>query len=103
MVLSLVCAVGMDQDAEIAVIEHQPRHEGREQGRPEGDLEHRLAVRADRGVEPPPQSHAETLGGIRAQPLGLVPRDLGVVIDVGMVAHDLVDRARRGVRHLPLL
>ncbi len=98
MVQPLVVGVRVHQDRQVPAVQHQPGHDGGEQRRAEGDLEHRASVRPDGGLVPAPEPHAEPLGDPPAQGLGLVPRRRGVVIDVGVIAPDLGDRAG-GWRH----
>ena len=98
VVAARIGGVGMDQDAEAGMVQHQPRHQGREHLLGERDLVHRLIVRPDLDVMPVAEPHHEAFADQGAQPLGGRARGRRIVIDVGVVARDLGQRPRRGLR-----
>ena len=104
MIPARVRRVRMDQNAQAAVVEHQPRHQRRKYLTRKGDLKHRLVVRADFHVMPATQGDGKTFADPCSQLLGFRSRGRGIVIDVSVKACDLAGRPGAGtlgqVRHL---
>lgn len=94
MVALGVGGVGVDEDAEAPMVQHQPGDERGEDFGGEGDLVHGLLVRADRLVAPVAEAHAKTLADALAQPFGMPALRLIAVIDVGVIAGDFRKRSR---------
>jgi len=98
MVLARIGRIGVNQDAEAAMIEHQPRYQRREDILGKGDLKHRTIMRADLRVVPAAQPDHEAL----ADPVAQLLRNLScggrVIVDMGMIAGDLRDGSRCGYR-----
>ena len=94
MIAARVAGVGMYQNAQSPVVEHQPWHELRKDFLRKGDLVHGLIMRADLDVMPAPERDGKALAHPVAQPLGGRARRRRIVIDVGVIACDLVERAR---------
>jgi len=86
--------VRVDQNAQAAVVKHQPRHQRGKQLRSKGHLKHCLIVGTYLHVMPAPQGDGKTLAYPSAQALGLQPRSRRIVIDVSVVACDLAGRSR---------
>jgi hypothetical protein len=82
MVPARIGRVGVNQNAEAAMVEHQPWHQRREDIRGEGDLKHRPIMRADLDFVPAAESDHETLADPRAQLLRNLSRAGRVIIDV---------------------
>lgn len=89
-----VGGVGVDEDAQAAVVQHQPGDQRGEDFGGEGDLVHGLLVRADRLVAPVAEAHAKTLADALAQPFGVPALRLISVIDVSVIAGDFRKRSR---------
>src|SRR2546429_3392129 len=94
MIPSRVGSIRMDQNAEIAVVEHQPRDQLGKYVAGKGHLVHGLIVRTDLDVVPPPKRDREALADPGAQLLGLGPRRRRIVVDMGVVARDLAHWSR---------
>ena len=89
MIPARVGRVRMDQNAQFAVVEHQPGHQFGKYLPGKGHLIHGLVVRTDLDVVPAPERDREALADPGAQLLGLGPRRRRIVIDMGVVACDL--------------
>src|SRR5580658_2529345 len=85
----------MNKNAELTVVEHQKRHEIGEEACLKGHLVHRLVVRTDSLLVPPPQTHAEALGDPGAQLLCSAAGCVDIEVDVRVITGDLADSARQ--------
>lgn len=94
MIPPRVRRVGMDQNTQPAVIEHQPRHQAREDVLAKRDLDHRAIMRADPDIVPAADLHSKALADPPHQPFSRGARRRRVVVDVRMIARDLGERAR---------
>src|SRR5882757_3708177 len=94
MIPARVGRVGVNQNAESAMVEHQPWYQGSGNIRGEGDLKHRPIMRANLRVVPAAEPDHKTLAYPCAQLLRNPSRCGRVVIDVGMIAGNLRDGAR---------
>jgi hypothetical protein len=88
VVPSWVHRIGMNEDAQAAMIEHQPGHQGREELLGKGDLKHRAVMRADADVMPAAKLHRKAFTDPVAQLLGSRSRGRRIIIDVSMIARD---------------
>ena len=79
MIPARVVRVRVDQDAQAAVVEHQPGHQCGKQLRRKGHLVHGLIVGTDFDVMPSSQGDGKTLVHPSAQPLGLQTREHPVI------------------------
>src|SRR5947207_6525654 len=99
MIAARVGGVGMYQNAQSPVVEHQPWHELRKDFLRKGDLVHGLIMRADLDVVPAPERDGKALAHPVAQPLGVTARGGWIVVDMGVIACDLAGRARSVIDH----
>jgi hypothetical protein len=58
----------MDQNAQTAVVEHEPGHEFSKESALEGNLVHGAAMRPNLHIMPPPKAHKEALCHFGAKP-----------------------------------
>ena len=86
VVPSWVHCIGMNEDAQAAMIEHQPGHKGREELLGKGDLKHRAIMRADADVMPAAKLYRKALTDPGAQLLCGGARGRRIIIDVSMIA-----------------
>jgi hypothetical protein len=86
VVPSWVHRIGMNEDAQAAVIEHQPGHQGREELLGKGDLKHRAVMRTDADVMPAAKLHRKAFTDPVAQLLGSGSRGRRIIIDMSMIA-----------------
>src|SRR5215475_1655991 len=96
VIAAWVCRVGVNQDAQIAAVEHQPGYERCENLCRKGNLIHGLVMRTDLDVVPSPERHGKAFADPVAQPLAFSARGRGVVVNVGMEACDFAGRPRSG-------
>jgi hypothetical protein len=81
-----VGGVGVDENAQGAVVQSQPRNERGENLVGKGDLLHGLGVRPDRFVAPVAEAHAEMLADAFAQLFALLPLGRPAIVDMGVMA-----------------
>ena len=92
MVPARIGRIGVNQNAQAAVVQHQPGHQfGKHLGR-KGDLIHGLIVRPNLDVMPAPKRDREALVHPCTQLLGLGPACRRIVVDMSVKACDFGDR-----------
>jgi hypothetical protein len=88
VVPSWVDRIGVNEDAQAAMIEHQPGHQRCKELLGKGDLEHRAIMRADADVMPAAKLYRKALTNPGAQPFGGRAGGRRIIIDVSMIARD---------------
>jgi len=88
MVATRVPRVGMNENAQPMMVQHQPGHERGKQAGLEGDLEHRLGMRPDWFVMPLAEADVEAIGNLGPKRLGLGATMRRIEIDMRVVAGD---------------
>ncbi len=91
VISSWVHCVGMDENAEAAMVQHQPRYQRREMLFGEGDLKHRAVMRANAQIMPAAELHRKAFTDPRAQLFGRGSRRHRIVIDVSVIARNFRD------------
>ena len=70
MISARICRVGMNEDTQATMVEHQPRHQRREDLPGKCDLKHRAVTRADPNIMPAAELDEKALADPGAQLLG---------------------------------
>lgn len=86
VVPSWVYRIGVKEDAQAAMIEHQPGHQRCKELLGKGDLEHRAIMRADADVMPAAKLYRKALTDPGAQLFCGRARGRRIIIDVSMIA-----------------
>jgi hypothetical protein len=94
MIAAWIGRVRMDQNAQLAVVKHQPRHQRRKDVRGKGHLKHGPIVGTDLDVMPASKRDRKAFANPCAQALRFRARGLRIVIDMSMITCDLAQRSR---------